>query len=416
MTVRFKDHQLKAPLPLVQIFKDLPENNLDGIDAWLRKAPLDQLRSQRRVLASVLRHVRNQGIATTPAQWSSFADLVSSMPLVWDEATSGRYRFKVTGLQSLPQEAQYLLLRSTLNQTPPGWHASLQTRQQYRYVVRALGADFKTFDVSDDKAPMSLAQSMRKVVAQKFPSPQSTFIEVLAQKPDDLISTFWPKTALAQKTNDKLAQAAFSLARQPNNEFLARGIHEETWFNAKKGFVPDAGVSLSFFEIIQRLPKELGRPAWMPGAFAAMLANEKEQAYVQRGWKASNLDEKERFDLIVSLAKNYPSNSCNRPFGELLAVNWTIPPETRKAVACETFNDFGMDQTSTTVGVMLDNAREWIGLLVPELIPLLELCDGQKPDVEIQQLQQFLQPANTEVLELPNAFSDSTEMSDLVPK
>lgn len=416
MTVRFKDHQLKPPLPLVQIFRDLPAKTLADVTTWLSKAPLEQLRSQRRVLLSAQRHVRSQSITPAPAEWSAFVEMVSNMPLVWDEAKDGRYRFKVSGLKKLPQESQHALLRSTLNQTPPGWHASLQTRQQYRYLVRALGPEFKTFDVPSDTASMSLAQSMRKVVADKFPAPQSTFIEVLAKNPNDLVSTFWPKTAMAQNTNHKWTQAAFALARHPSNEVLAQGIHTETWFTAKKKVVPDAGVSLNFFEIIQRLPQTLGRPSWMPEAFAAMLANEKEQTYIERGWKASNLNEQERFDLILSLAKHYPSNTCKQAFGELLAYDWTIPAETRKAVACEAFEAFGADTPYTRVGLMLDNAREWIGLLVPELVPLLELCDGQKPDVEFQQLQQFLQPANTNVLELPTLFNDSTEVGDLVPK
>ena len=67
---------------------------------------------------------------------------------------------------------------------------------------------------------------------------------------------------------------------------------------------------------------------------------------------------------------------------------------------------------------MLDNAREWIGLLVPEMKTLLDLWGGGSagPAQEILQLEQFLIPAETGSIELPQEFDESREMRDLLTK
>jgi hypothetical protein len=118
----------------------------------------------------------------------------------------------------------------------------------------------------------------------------------------------------------------------------------------------------------------------------------------------------------VGLAKNYPDKSCDRPLGELLYYNWTIPAEKRKALALKEYMSFAEGQINTSAKVMLDNAREWIALLVPEIKPLLDLSEGTKPAQALIQLQQFLAPADTRFLELPAFFNDSAEVGNLVPK
>lgn len=402
MTVRFKAHQLNPPLHLDKIKPDAL--SLSAITAWYPDFEERSIRSQRRALLSTLRYLRTRSIAATPAEWVHFAETICSRPLAWDEAKSGRYRYRVPGAKTMPPRALTIFLKATLDQTPPGWHSSQQTRQHYRYAVRSLPNDFKSFIPEENPTQQSLVQSVRAMIGQKFPSPHSSFIEALATKNVvGLTARIWPQTFITNNVNDQLVQAAFSLARYPNNAVLSVGIHKDTWFDTRKPMLPDAGVSLSFFEIIQRLPGTLGRPAWMPAAFAKIVANETDSACLQRGWNAVNFTENERFGLILGLAQDYPrSNSCS--LEDLLTYNWTLPVEIRKAMALKEYMTFGDAQTHVSVAVLLSNAREWISLVVPEMKPLLDLYGGVGPNEEIMQLQQLLTPTETSMLDLPQSF------------
>ena len=423
MTVRFKAHQLKEPLQVGQLLAEKGVDSLTGITTWLKKSQIDSLRSHRRVLLSTLRYVRTHAIQTTPKEWSAFAESITTMPLAWDEAKNGRYRFRVPGKEALSPRAFTLFLKASLDQLPPGWHASVQTRQHYRYAIKSLPEGFKSFVTNPaenaEKIPASLGQSMRALIGQKFPSPHSSFIETLASGlASSIAPNYWPKQQPTLSTNDKWVQAAFALARHGGNSVLVNGIHDSAWCDPKKSLLADAGLALSFFEIIQRLPMPLGRPTWMPMAFAKMLAKEKMPSFIERGWKAVNFTEEERFSLLMNLAKDYPATNFPSPLGELLKFDWTIPVEDRKALARKEYAAFGEDQTNTTVNTMLDNAREWIGLLVPEMKTLLDLWGGGSagPAQEILQLEQFLIPAETGSIELPQEFDESREMRDLLTK
>lgn len=421
MTVRFKAHQLREPLNVGALLALDNIQTLPAIADFLAKAPKDALRSHRRILLNTLRYVRSNGIQANPRQWTEFAEKIAEMPLVWDEAKDGRYRYRVPGQDILSPRARTILLKSTLDQTPPGWQASDQTRQHYRYVAKHLPKEFQTF-VPDSSA--SLGHSMRALVAQKFPSPHSSFIETLMTgRVASLAPEYWPKKQPTLPVNDKWAQAAFALARHSNNEILVKGIHAQSWFATQKSnpMTDDKGVALSFFEIIHRLPKSLGRPTWMAAAFGQMLSHEKEASFIERGWKAVDFTEDERLSLILSLAQNYPSSAYGRgPLGDLLKCRWTIPAEERKAQALQAYQTFGENQPSMSVNVLMDDAREWIALLVPELQPMLDLYSGPGasagPAEEIMQLQQLLTPAETTSIELPASFNDSVEVRDLMPK
>ena len=89
--------------------------------------------------------------------------------------------------------------------------------------------------------------------------------------------------------------------------------------------------------------------------------------------------------------------------------------EERKAVALHAYQSFGSEQVDAQANTLVKNAKEWIGLLVPELKPVLELSSGSVAE-EIMQLQQFLAPAETMEIALPTAFNDSGDVGDLVPK
>ena len=391
--------------------------SLPDIAAWVHRNPLDGIRSQRRVLLNTLRYMRTHGLTATPSEWTAYAENISDLPLAWDEAKDGRYRYRVPGGQTMPPHAVAMFLKATLDQTPPGWHASLQTRQHYRYVMRRLPDGFKSFVPNNPPAGTSLTQSMRALVGQKFPAPHSAFMEKLAAGEAASIATvLWPKALAAQKMNDKWVQTAFLLARNPNNATLANAIHADAWFESSKSLLPDVGVSLSFFEIIERLPAALGRPAWMEPAFIKMLGSEKDAEALKRGWDAVNLTESERFSLLLGLAQDYPRSECRRSLGDVLAYPWTMPGEERKALALKAYASFGEKQANASVTTIIDNAKEWIALLVPEMQPLLDLCGGDGPAAQVLQLQQFLAPAETGMLALPAAFDACTEMSDLVPK
>lgn len=408
MTVRFKAHQLKPPLRIGALLDANKVISLSAITAWFPVNSENQIRSQRRALLSTLRYVRTRGIDATQSEWTYFAEKISSMPLAWDEAKDARYRYRVPGAKTISPRALTMFLKATLDQTPPGWHSSQQTRQHYRYVARSLPNDFKSFIPDDNPSQQSLFQSMRAMVGKKFPSPHSSFIEAIATKNVVSLTTkTWPQTFITNKVNDQLVQAAFSLARYPDDTVLSAGIHKDVWFDTRKPMLPDAGVSLSFFEIIQRLPGALGRPVWMPAAFAKIVANETDSNCLRRGWNAVNFTETERFGLILGLAKDYPrSSTCS--LEELLKYNWTIPVETRKAMALKEYMTFGDAQTDVSIEALRDNAREWISLVVPEMKSLLDLCSGAGPAEEIMQLQQFLTPAETSMLDLPQSFDALT--------
>lgn len=416
MTVRFKAHQLKDPLLLGTLLDLDGVKSLPDITALLAKSPQENLRAHRRILLSTLRYVRTHGIEATPREWTVFAEKVAAMPLAWDEAKYGRYRYKVPGKETLSPRAFTIFVKSTLDQFPPGWHNSAQTRQHYRYALKSLPEGFKTF-VPDGPTSQSLGDSMRSMVSQRFPSPHSSFIETLAtNRAATLAPDYWPKKQPGLSTNDKWVQAAFALARHANNTVLTNGIHAASWFDPRKPMSGEEGLALSFFEIIQRLPNALGRPAWMLPAFGKMLAQEQNATFIERGWKAVNFTEQERFALLLGLAKDYPSSDSGKPLGELLQHNWTIPAEERKAMALRAYQEFAQSQPNTSVNVILNNAREWIALLVPEMKPLLDLCSGSGPAEEILQLEQFLAPAETAQFDLPKSFDESAEMRDLMPK
>lgn len=406
MTVRFNARQLGPPLHLDEIKP--AASSLSAITAWYPNFEGRNIRSQRRALLSTLRYVRTHGIEPTPTEWIHFAETICRMPLAWDEAKGGRYRYRVPSAKTMPPRALTMFLKATLDQTPPGWHSSQQTRQHYRYVARSLPTDFKSFFPEKNTKQQSLTQSMQAIIEQKFPSPHSSFIEaIVTKKIAILIKNTWPQTFITNKVNDQLVQAAFSLARYPDDTVLSAGIHKDVWFDTRKPMLPDAGVSLSFFEIIQRLPGALGRPVWMPAAFAKIVANEIDSNCLQRGWNAVNFTEQERFGLILGLAQDYPrSSTCS--LEELLKYNWTLPVETRKAMALKEYMTFGGAQTDVSIDVMRDNAREWISLVVPELKSLLDLCSSADPIEEIMQLQQFLTPAETSMLDLPQSFDALT--------
>lgn len=406
MTVRFKAHQLGPPLHLDEIKP--AASSLSAITAWYPNFEERNIRSQRRALLGTLRYLRTHRIEATQSEWTHFAEEISNMPVVWDEAKDARYRYRVPGAKTMSPRALTLFLKATLDQTPPGWHSSQQTRQHYRYVARSLPNDFKSFIPDNNPTQQSLVQSMRAIVGKKWPSPHSSFIEALATKNVSILTTTtWPDTFITNKVNDQLVQAAFALARYPDDADLSIGIHKEKWFNTRKPMLPDAGVSLSFFEIIQRLPGTLGRPAWMPAVFAKIVANETDSNCLQRGWNAVNFTEEERFGLILGLAQDYPhSSTCS--LEELLKYNWTLPVETRKAMALKEYMTFGDAQTDVSIEAIRDNAREWISLVVPELKSLLDLCSGAGPAEEIMQLQQFLTPAETSTLDLPQSFDALT--------
>ena len=137
MTVRFKAHQLKEPLPVGKLLAEKGITTLPGIINWFEKSPQDSLRSQRRVLLNTLRYVRTHAIQATPLEWSVFAESISTMPLTWDEAKDGRYRFRVPGKGALSARAFTLFLKASLDQLPPGWHSSVQTRQIENTEARA---------------------------------------------------------------------------------------------------------------------------------------------------------------------------------------------------------------------------------------------------------------------------------------
>ena len=419
MTVHFKAHQLKEPLQVGTLLAEKGINTLPEIVTWLERNPQDRLRSHRRILLSTLRYTRTQRIQTTPLEWSDFAESISVMPLAWDEAKNGRYRFRIPGKSTLSPRAFTLFLKTALDQLPPSWHSSVQTRQHYRYATQHLPEGFKSFGCSPSKESIlpSLAQSMRALISQRFPSPHSSFIETLATgRVSSIAPDYWPKQQPTLLTNDKWVQAAFALARHGDNSMLINGIHNSAWYDPNKPLLADAGVALSFFEIIQRLPVALGRPLWMAVAFGKMLAKEKTPSFIERGWKAVNFTEQERFSLLLHLAKDYPISSSPTPFATLLQSNWTMPLEVRKALALKAYTAFGENQTNTSVNTMRDNAREWIALLVPEIKPLLDLWTGAEPAQEILQLQQFLAPVETCSIELPQEFNESNEMRNLLPK
>lgn len=412
MTVRYKPFQLQEPLPVGALLAHAKIGSLPDIGHWLAKQPPAGLRSHRRVLLNVLRYTRTHGIEPTEGQWTVFAAQLVAMPLTWDEAKDGRYRYRIPAVASLPTTATNKFIRASLEQMPPGWHASAQTRQHYRYAIRYIQKPFH----QTPPAGASLGDSMRAMVAQKFPPPHTYFIESVLTGNVDRLSDPSPKGPLAQQgMNSKWVQAAFALARFPKNPRLVEQLMQPSWLDDNKMFMPDAGVSLSFFEIIQRMPSEQGRPPWMAQGFARMLPYEKDAAALTRGWSAVNFSEHERLALLAALAPNFPQALAGVAWADALPTAWTLPMEERKAVALKAYQEFGEQQVDAHANMLIRNAKEWIGLLVPELKPVLELSSGSVAE-EILQLQQFLAPAETMQLALPASFNDSSEMGDFVPK
>ena len=413
MTVRFKPFQLQEPLPIGALLEKEGFHSLTDIANWLTNQRMEGLRSHRRVLLNVLRYTRTHGMKPTDGQWTAFAAQLVALPLAWDEAKDGRYRYRIPAVDRLPSSATKPLIRASLEHMPPGWHASMQTRQHYRYAVRHIQGQFHK---EPDPMSASLADSMRLLVAQKFPPPHSYFIENVLKGNIDRIVDPSPQNPLAQQSmNSKWVQTAFALARFPNNPRLVEHLMQPTWLDTNKVPMPDAGLSLSFFEIIQRLPAQQGRPPWMAKAFAQMLPYEKDANALMRGWRSVNLSEQERLTMLAALAPDFPPTLAGVAWADALPLVWTLPMEERTAVALHAYQSFGSEQVDAQANTLVKNAKEWIGLLVPELKPVLELSSGSVAE-EIMQLQQFLAPAETTQLDLPTAFNESSEVGDLVPK
>lgn len=411
MTVRYKPFQLQAPTPVGNLIEQAGLGSLPDIARWLAGQAQTGLRSHRRVLLNVLRYTRTHGIAPTDGEWAAFAAQLVAMPLTWDEAKDGRYRYRIPAMGVLPSSATNRFIRASLEHMPPGWHGSMQTRQHYRYAVRHIQKPFH----QTPPPGSSLGDGMRALVAEKFPPPHTYFIEnVLTGNVDRLADPSTKGPLSQQGINSKWVQAAFALARFPKNPRLVEQLMQPTWLDTNKVLMPDAGVSLSFFEIIQRLPAEQGRPPWMAKGFAQMLAYEKDADALKRGWSSVNFSEQERLALLAALAPNFPQSLTGVAWADTLPVAWTSPAEERKAIALKAYQTFGSQQVDAHADTLIKNAKEWIGLLVPEIKSLLELSSGSVAQ-EIMQLQQFLSPAETTQLDLPTAFNESSEVGDLLP-
>lgn len=391
-------------------------NNLPDIVTSLLDVPQRELRSLRRMLIGTLRYMRTHGIQATSAEWSMFARKTSALIIPWDEAKQGRYRYRVPSKDAFPFSALAFFLKSALDKTPPGWYSSVQTRQYYRYATKHARKDVR-WAFPPQIITQSSEFSVRDRVIQQFPEHHSSFIGLIASGRVDTISgDYWINQQPTLLTNDKWIQGAFALARYNGSKELAQSIHSASWYNPTKPLIADTGLALSFFEIIQRLPTGMGRPAWMTAAFGKMLSKEKNASFIERGWKAVNFTEDERFALILSLAKDYPCNVSRAPLSEVLQYQWTLTEEKRKALTLSAYQSFGKNQHNTGIDVLLTNAKEWIALLVPELKMVLDLNSGIGPGLEVLQLETFLSPANTNNLELPQDFNDSTEVCDAMPK
>lgn len=400
MAIHYKAHQLQTALSVIDILREDRPRTLTDVTKIMRTLDLPSLRSQRRMLVGAARYIRVEKIQPTHQEWSEFTTAVAALPLAYDEATQGRYRYRIPNQRAMPFDARLPLVRAVLDQTPIGWTSSSQMRNVYQYTSRLTPALVKKFDAPGSD---SLAQSLLALVKEKNPPVQSNFIRCLAQKDiNELITRHWPSKKMTMTTNEKWLQAAYALARNPEHAGLKESILKPEWFDTKKTH-DDTGLSLSFFELLYRLHPSV--PEWLPSAFKEVVSHEKDAATLKRGWMHSKMSEDERFNLLLNLSNGCPSYAAKML--PSLTWKWTSSLEERKARVLPFYCNFGSEKSDENTDVIFEDAKEWLGTLLPELTTVLDLTIGNGP-AQTLQIIELLKNTQVPSFELPSDLYEST--------